>query len=81
LRQNRSSLGIGALQFPQFVTWAFVSGVITISQFRPLGPLKQAKDSRSLYAKCSSAVALNRQLEVQTPPSGPRRAEISRGKS
>jgi hypothetical protein len=50
---------MGALQFPQFVTEALVSGVMAISQFRAFGLLKQAKDSRNLYAKLSFPVALD----------------------
>jgi hypothetical protein len=53
---------MGALQFPQFVTEVFVSGVMAIQQFQYFGLLKPAKDSRNLYAKWSFPVALGRQI-------------------
>jgi hypothetical protein len=56
---------MGALQFPQFVTDALVSGVMAISQFRAFGLLKQAKDSRNLYAKLSFPVASDGQIKNQ----------------
>jgi len=55
---------MGALQFPQFVTEVFVSGVIAIPQFQVLGLQKPAKDSRNLYAKRSFPVALGSQIMI-----------------
>jgi hypothetical protein len=53
---------MGALQFAQFVTELFASGVMAIPRFRVFGFQKQAKDSRNLYAKRSLRVASGRQI-------------------